>query len=138
MGTTVTNTTPLRLDEAVKLAFPQGGMTVSGLRTERARGRLVTEMIAGKEFTTLGDIERMRELCRSEAKARASGSNPQGQSATNAQSGSSETVEEKAARALLQEKLRQRSKSSPATSSPKPAPRRGSAIVTPIRSESST
>lgn len=36
----------------------------SGLRKERDKGRLVTEMIAGKEYTTLADIERMRELCR--------------------------------------------------------------------------
>jgi hypothetical protein len=30
--------TPLRLDAAAKLAFPNGGMTASGLRHEWARG----------------------------------------------------------------------------------------------------
>jgi hypothetical protein len=30
--------TPLRLEDAVKHAFPFGGMTVSGLRREAARG----------------------------------------------------------------------------------------------------
>ena len=30
-----------------------GGMTVSGLRREAARGRLAIEVIAGKHFTTL-------------------------------------------------------------------------------------
>lgn len=65
--------TPLRLADAIKIAFPKGGMTVSGLRRERDRNRLIVERIAGKEFTTLAHIERMRELCRVEAKV--SGSN---------------------------------------------------------------
>ena len=56
--------TPLRLAEAAKIAFPYGGMTAAGLRREAKRGRLVIERVAGKDFTTLGHIERMRELCR--------------------------------------------------------------------------
>jgi hypothetical protein len=56
--------TPLRLARAVELAFPFGGMTVSGLRKERDRKRLVIEKIAGKEFTTLRYIEQMRVKCR--------------------------------------------------------------------------
>lgn len=56
--------TPLRLADAVKHAFPFGGMTVSGLRKEADRGRLKIERIAGKDFTTLSAIEEMRELCR--------------------------------------------------------------------------
>ena len=60
--------TPLRLDVAAKLAFPDGSMTASGLRRERARGRLVVERIAGKDYTTLANIERMRELCRVQAR----------------------------------------------------------------------
>lgn len=56
--------TPLRLDVAVKVAFPAGGLTVAGLRKEIARGRLEVELIAGKHFTTLAAIERMRERCR--------------------------------------------------------------------------
>jgi hypothetical protein len=39
-------------------------MTASGLRRERDRGRLIVERIAGKDFTTLANIEKMRELCR--------------------------------------------------------------------------
>jgi len=66
-------TAPLRLAEAVKIAFPRGGMTVSGLRREIARGRLAVEFIAGKQFTTLADIEEMRKLCRDQARARDSG-----------------------------------------------------------------
>src|SRR5712672_2138083 len=64
----ITPNTPLRLADAVKIALPLGGVTVAGLRRERDRNRLVIERIAGKEFTTLAHIERMRELCRVEAK----------------------------------------------------------------------
>ena len=61
---------PIRLSTAASLAFPDGSMTSSGLRKEALRGRLVIERIAGKDFTTLAHIERMRELCRVSAKAR--------------------------------------------------------------------
>ena len=44
--------TPLRLGVAAALAFPDGSMTASGLRREGARGRLVIERIAGKDYTT--------------------------------------------------------------------------------------
>ncbi|MEY9182046.1 MULTISPECIES: excisionase [Bradyrhizobium] len=60
--------TPLRLADAVKIAFPFGGMTVAGLRRERDRNRLVIDKIASKEFTTLAHIERMRELCCEDAR----------------------------------------------------------------------
>jgi hypothetical protein len=66
--------TPLRLDAAAALAFPDGSMTVSGFRREAARGRLEVERIAGKDYTTLAAIERMRELCRLPPKAPGSGS----------------------------------------------------------------
>jgi hypothetical protein len=56
--------TPLRLCDAAVVGFPQGGMTAAGLRREARRGRLVIERVAGKDYTTLGNIKRMRELCR--------------------------------------------------------------------------
>ena len=65
----VTPDTPLRLGIAAALAFPDGSMTTAGLRREAARGRLIIERIAGKDFTTLANIERMRELCRVGARA---------------------------------------------------------------------
>ena len=68
--------TPLRLNVAAALAFPDGSMTTSGLRREFARGRLVIERIAGKDYTTLANIERMRELCRVPQKELASGFAP--------------------------------------------------------------
>src|SRR5260221_9546663 len=69
--------TLLRLDIAVRIAFPAGGMTVSGLRKERDRGRLVIVKMAGKDFTTLRDVERMRGLCRAQQKGPHIGLDPQ-------------------------------------------------------------
>jgi hypothetical protein len=60
---------PLRLADAVTVAFPLGGMTVSGLPREIARGRLEVETIAGKQFVTLRAIREMRERCRVPARA---------------------------------------------------------------------
>jgi len=59
---------PLRLAVAAAYAFPDGSMTISGLRREEARGRLLIERIAGKDYTTLGAIKEMRERCRNEVK----------------------------------------------------------------------
>jgi hypothetical protein len=60
----ITPETPLRLAVAAAIAFPDGSMTVSGLRKEAKRGRLAIERVAGKDYTTLAAIGRMRELCR--------------------------------------------------------------------------
>src|ERR1035437_3734770 len=67
---------PLRLAEAAKIAFPDGSISASGLRREALKGRLTIERVAGKDFTTLQDIKRMRELCRVKAKERVSNSAP--------------------------------------------------------------
>ena len=72
-STEVGHETPLRLDVAAAIAYPDGSMTASGLRREAKRGRLVIERTAGKDYTTLAAIERMRELCRVEPTARVSG-----------------------------------------------------------------
>lgn len=72
----ITDTTPLRLDVAAALAFPDGSMGASGLRREAAKGRLAVERIAGKDYTSLQAIEKMRELCRVPPKAPACGSAP--------------------------------------------------------------
>jgi hypothetical protein len=69
---TISPDTPLRLAVAAALAYPDGSMTASGLRRERDKGRLVIERTAGKDYTTLAYINRMRELCRLEAKVHAS------------------------------------------------------------------
>jgi hypothetical protein len=64
---------PLRLEDAIKFGFPHGGLTVSGLRREASRGRLLIEKIANKDFTTLCAIDEMRKLCRVQAEVRISG-----------------------------------------------------------------
>jgi hypothetical protein len=113
----ITPETPLRLEIAATLAFPDGSMTAAGLRREGARGRLTIERIAGKDFTTLANIERMRELCQLHPKELDFGS------AGNAEtrkaglrtppSTSSETVDIKRARAaaeMIVAKLKESSK----------------------------
>jgi hypothetical protein len=42
--------TPLRLDVAAALAYPDGSMTAGGLRREHKRGRLIIELTAGKDY----------------------------------------------------------------------------------------
>jgi hypothetical protein len=59
--------TPLRLDVAAAIAYPDGSMTASGLRREHKRGRLIIERTAGKDYTTLAHINTMRDQCRIEA-----------------------------------------------------------------------
>jgi len=56
--------TPVRLADIIPLAFPHGGMTVSGLRREARRGNLTIIRMAGKDFTTVGYIGEMMEKCR--------------------------------------------------------------------------
>ncbi len=55
---------PYRLPDIIPLAYPHGGMTLTGLRREIARGNLVVEKTAGKFFVTLRAINEMRERCR--------------------------------------------------------------------------
>src|SRR5437762_13651487 len=64
----IASDSPLRLSVVAAIAFPDGSMSASGLRRECARGRLIVERIAGKDYTTLANIEQMRELCRVQAK----------------------------------------------------------------------
>jgi hypothetical protein len=89
--------TPIRLERAARLAFPDGTMSATGLRKEAKRGRLVIERIAGRDYVTLEAIERMRELCRVEPKASASiSANAKG--LPDKESGSSSTATFKSAR----------------------------------------
>jgi hypothetical protein len=60
---TITPTTPLRLDIAARLAFPDSSMDVSGLRGEINKGNLGAEKIAGKLYVTLAGIAEMRQRC---------------------------------------------------------------------------
>jgi hypothetical protein len=70
----VSKDAPLRLDTAAEMAFPDGSMSASGLRREAAKGHLIVERIAGKDYTTLAAVEEMRRLCRIEQKVSDCGS----------------------------------------------------------------
>ena len=141
----ITDNTPLRLAAAAEIAFPDGTMTVSGLRKERDSGRLAVERIAGKEYTTLAAIEEMRHLCRDQRKAHGSTPNlpdfMETARSTPNPSGSSETDRKKLAQAsalAMAHRLRQKpskplaNTSSPATNQP------ASVIAMPLRSSSQT
>ena len=70
---------PLRLKVAAAIAYPDGSMTASGLRREAAKGRLVIERTAGKDYTTLVAIAEMRRRCRQTVKEQASGGDQPGE-----------------------------------------------------------
>ncbi len=73
---------PYRLKDILPLAYPGGEMTVSGLRREIAKGNLIVELVAGKQFVTMRAIQEMREKCRGQRKVRASGSARSGSTRT--------------------------------------------------------
>ena len=55
---------PIMLEAAARLAFPDGSMTVSGLRNEIRKGNLRASKLAGRMYVTLNDIQQMRERCK--------------------------------------------------------------------------
>lgn len=127
-------TIPLRLADAVKAAFPAGGMTVAGLRRERDAGRLVVERIAGKEFVTLAAIDEMRALCRDDRKAPTSTS---AKGRGRKRSGASETVPSSSAQAALMATLDKLSESLGATSRKSTIRREGNVVSATFRSPTS-
>lgn len=137
----ITMNTPLRLADAARLAFPAGGMTAAGLRREAARGRLAIQRMAGKDFTTLGAIERMRSLCHVQPKAPVSTSSPRAATLPAASpappAGSSETVPRCTPQDALQAKLQGLIKRSPTTSAPRTGRRERNVISMPSRSPTS-
>ena len=127
--------TPLRLKVAAEIAFPCGGMTVSGLRREATRGRLMIEVIAGKQYTTLKSINEMREKCRVNPKVQDCGLNRNagtGQNLSGGRIGSSVTERAKYARVALEKTARTLNVHSPAIS-PLNTSHQGSATVTPLK-----
>ncbi len=97
--------TPLRLEEAIRIKFPTGNMTVSGLRKEARRGTLRVFKIANKQFTTLKAVEEMIEACRE--KPRESGSGSGRRITITRQSALSKTEASKHRRAAMQQALRE-------------------------------
>jgi hypothetical protein len=135
MTSEISADTPLRLKTAVRLAFPDGGMTVPGLRREAAKGHLAIETIAGKQFTTLNAIQEMRKQCRDNPRVRDCGLNQSekkmGNSA-NGQCGLSAMDRTRLARAALEENARTLNVPSPNISQPNIS-HRGNATVTPLK-----
>lgn len=86
---------PIRLKLAAEIAFPDGSIKVSSLRSEVRRGNLKCWLIAGKQYTTLNAIAEMREKCRESRKVRVYTSVP---AKDEIQSGSSSTDRLKRAR----------------------------------------
>lgn len=74
----VTPHTILRLADAARLAFPDGSITVVSLRREAQKGHLTVWRIAGKDMTSLAEIERMKDRCRVNAKVPDCGLGPNG------------------------------------------------------------
>jgi hypothetical protein len=137
--------TPLRLAVAAALAYPDGSMTASGLRREAARGRLVIERTAGKDYTTLAAIDDMRKLCRVESLVRTSGFSLPIADATAISSrpcGASKTVDTSIAQAsalrIADRLITQHSKRHLPPTSASGRSRRGKATVVPIKSQSET
>ena len=130
--------TPLRLAKAAQEAFPDGGMTASGIRRENRRGRLVIERVAGKDYTTLAEIDRMRELCRLDRKAPDFGSEKSAETPPEliaAPHGSSATMATMRPRDALRTTLQELSAPSGDISPPStPRRLRASATVTRLRS----
>jgi hypothetical protein len=123
--------TPLRLEIAAAIAFPDGGMTASGLRKEHSKGRLEFERIANKDFVTLKQIEEMRKKC---ALSNRQGLNldPPGRKKSRLAFGSSETKDASAAQASARasaQRLRSRSRNT--SNKPDGQP---SATVIPLKS----
>src|SRR3954452_13512928 len=110
---------PLRLAVAAKLAFPDGSMTVSGLRKEAARGNLTIERIAGKDYTTLEYIGEMRKACRVQGNHPASVSERPARTSEAKSSpvvcGSSSTTDGISPRDALKAKMKKQTKRLPST-----------------------
>jgi hypothetical protein len=118
--------TPLRLDVAAKLYFPDGSMSGRSLQREAGRGNLEVMHIAGKTFTTLADIGRMCAKCR--VRSGPPGSTCEKPDPAAAPSGSSRTAASNTALArarTISRKLKQRL---PTTFEPDHAPASGKVI----------
>jgi hypothetical protein len=123
--------TKLRLEAAARIAFPDGSISVSALRREAAAARLTIYRIAGKDFTTLANIEEMKTTCRVQAKGHASTSR---KPTTGDGSGSSATGSEPSALAALRATAKVLKESLPPTSRQSTTQKPAGAPVIPMRS----
>jgi len=129
--------TPLRLEAAAALAFPDGSVSAKALQREARKGRLAVSKFAGKTYTTIRSIqESMGDLCRGEENNRGSSlSKPSGETARSPvpHPGSSATADAKSALDAARLRLKKLASSSPNTSSRR-TPRPESAIASRTKS----
>lgn len=127
--------TPLRLDVAAAMEFPDGSISVKSLRREAGRGNLEIIRIAGKDFTTVAAIKRMIEKCRASPKAPDSGFNPPATPKTagsrKTQSGLSEMANSSEARDALRKTVEGLKGRLQSTSSPDPKRRARATVIRP-------
>jgi hypothetical protein len=130
---------PMPLDLAARAAFPDGSMTVSGLRNEIRKGNLQASKVAGRIWTTINDIERMMQQCRitgaeDAAKRNSTCVNPSGPEARSGGSSSIPSMADasSAAQAHLNQIAQRLRKPSPPTSPKSTLPT--SAKVVPLKS----
>jgi len=114
--------TPLRL----AVAAGHFGLTAGALRAEARRGRLVIWRVAGKDWTSLAEIERMFTQCRVLPEAQGYGSAPladeRGTVPSNSPFGSSETEAVASALAAARTIAQRLKNNSPPTSPPNISP----------------
>ncbi|WP_281801549.1 hypothetical protein [Methylocystis echinoides] len=116
----------LRLGEAADLI----GVSIKTLRREATRGRLRTWRVGNKDFTSLDEIERMKDTCQQSKKESTSGSSRRESTKDTKKraSGSSRTVEEISAQDALKAKLEKLTDASQ-TTSPRSGKSRGSNVI---------
>ena len=127
----VTSDTMLRLAAAGALGFPEGSMSAGALRRQARAGRLAIYRIAGKDYTTLNDIEGMKTACRVHPRDHdLLSSKPKAEPP----SGTSGTASAPSAQAALKATAQRLRKNLPSTSPASTTPRPAAAAVIPIKS----
>jgi hypothetical protein len=123
----VTPATMLRLEAAAALGFPDGSMSAGALRRQAAVGHLAIYRIAGKDYTTLNDIEGMKTACRVPAKVPDCGSDQPAKIGPKSMSSSMQA--RKQALAAAKATLREPSAASKPTSKPNTTRGPGAAVI---------
>lgn len=72
----ITDETPLHLETAARLSFPDASVSALALRNAAARGELEHVQIGGRILTTLAWVKDFMELCRRPAHARKAQTRP--------------------------------------------------------------
>ena len=141
----ITPNTPLHLETAAALAFPDGSISALALRNAAARGELEHMRIGGRILTKLAWIEEFTERCRQKPRGRAYGGaeEPRDRTASaETGTGSSRTMTEpvsaQASAQLVLENLRRQHKTPSLGTSSNSVKPRANVTVLPRPSRSPT